>query len=149
MTQEQIDRLVASGGGGPFRLAPESVKAIRAALETGQSAVIQVPVHLEPDRWLLQQLRLLESIVRERRVGALLLTGGDTALLICRWLRVRTIALAGEVLPGLAWGVIRGGLADGTVVCTKPGGFGSADSLFAATQRLSTHWSALKTGCQA
>ena len=59
----------------------------------------------------------------------MLLTGGDTALLVCRWLRVAGIAIQGEIVPGLAWGRIVGGTADGVLVCTKPGGFGDERSL--------------------
>jgi uncharacterized protein YgbK (DUF1537 family) len=54
--------------------------------------------------------------------------------LICRWLRPSAIVLQGEIRPGLAWGRILGGLADGMAVCTKPGGFGNADALVDAVE---------------
>lgn len=57
-------------------------------------------------------------------VGSLVLTGGDTAAMVLRALGADAIDVAGEMSPGIPWGVLRGGLADGCVVMTKSGGFG-------------------------
>lgn len=57
-------------------------------------------------------------------VGSLVLTGGDTAAMVLRALGADAIDIAGEMSPGIPWGVLRGGLADGCVVITKSGGFG-------------------------
>lgn len=57
-------------------------------------------------------------------VGSLVLTGGDTAAMVLRALDADAIDIAGEMSPGIPWGVLRGGLADGCVVITKSGGFG-------------------------
>jgi len=35
----------------------------------------------------------------------------------------------GEVLPGIPWGMLRGGRFDGVLVVTKSGGFGAPDAL--------------------
>ena len=67
---------------------------------------------------------------------ALLLTGGDTALLVLRTLGAQSILLRGELEPGIPWGVVQGGLADGRIVITKSGGFGSPDSLSAIHREL-------------
>ncbi|MBZ5586004.1 MAG: four-carbon acid sugar kinase family protein, partial [Acidobacteriia bacterium] len=58
-----------------------------------------------------------ESIGDRRR--ALLLSGGDTAALVCRALGVRAIEIRGEIAPGIPRGLIRGGLLDGAPVATK------------------------------
>ncbi|HXE09635.1 MAG TPA: four-carbon acid sugar kinase family protein [Acidobacteriaceae bacterium] len=66
------------------------------------------------------------------KAAALILTGGDTASFVLRALRATSIRLAGEVEPGIPWGIIEGGLADGCTVVTKSGGFGQRDALVRA-----------------
>jgi D-threonate/D-erythronate kinase len=61
--------------------------------------------------------------------GVLLLSGGDTASAVCRQAGARRIDLCGEVLPGIPWGMLRGGRFDGVPVVTKSGGFGAPDAL--------------------
>lgn len=62
-------------------------------------------------------------------VGALILTGGDTAAFVLRSLGAAQIELAGEVERGIPWGFVAGGAADGCIVVTKSGGFGERDAL--------------------
>jgi uncharacterized protein YgbK (DUF1537 family) len=62
-------------------------------------------------------------------VGALVLSGGDTASLVCRALGVRHIQLADEIVPGIPWGYLSGGAFDRSRVATKSGGFGSPHAL--------------------
>jgi uncharacterized protein YgbK (DUF1537 family) len=62
-------------------------------------------------------------------VGALILNGGDTAAFVLQLLGAASIVLAGELAPGIPWGFIEGGAADGCLVVTKSGGFGEHDSL--------------------
>jgi uncharacterized protein YgbK (DUF1537 family) len=97
-------------------LLPEHA-AIQIAVEAGDEAVIlaQFARH-SPD--------------------ALILTGGDTALLVLQTLGAHSILLRGEMCDGIPWGFIQGGLAHGRVVVTKSGGFGSADSLTRIVQQL-------------
>jgi uncharacterized protein YgbK (DUF1537 family) len=64
--------------------------------------------------------------------AALVLTGGETAAFVLRALGASSILLAGELAPGIPWGLIEGGAADGCVVVTKSGGFGSHDTLLHA-----------------
>ena len=71
--------------------------------------------------------------VRERIGGipaaALVLSGGDTASLVCRALGVQRIELCDEIVPGIPRGIIYGGEFDGIPVVTKSGGFGGHDAL--------------------
>jgi D-threonate/D-erythronate kinase len=60
---------------------------------------------------------------------ALVLTGGDTALLALRALGVESLILEREFAPGIPWGVAQGGKADGRTVVTKSGGFGMSSTL--------------------
>lgn len=68
--------------------------------------------------------------------GALILTGGDTAMHVLQSLGARTLELRHEVEPGIPWGRIEGGEADGKAVVTKSGGFGGRDSLIACVDWL-------------
>jgi D-threonate/D-erythronate kinase len=69
--------------------------------------------------------------VREavREAGALVLSGGDTALLVCRAISADRIEVVSEILPGIPHGILRGGMLDGIAVATKAGGFGGPDAL--------------------
>jgi uncharacterized protein YgbK (DUF1537 family) len=60
---------------------------------------------------------------------ALVLSGGDTAAAVCRALGAQRIELVDEIIPGVPWGVLRGGAQDGIPVATKSGGFGAPDAL--------------------
>ncbi len=62
-------------------------------------------------------------------VAALILTGGDTAAFVLRALDASSLVLAGEIAPGIPWGWIEGGAADGCMVVTKSGGFGGPGAL--------------------
>ncbi len=66
--------------------------------------------------------------------AALILTGGETASFVLRALGATGINLAGEIAPGIPWGMVEGGMADGCTVVTKSGGFGQRDALVRAFQ---------------
>jgi uncharacterized protein YgbK (DUF1537 family) len=70
--------------------------------------------------------------VERARPGALLLTGGETAIAVLRSLGAGGLRLTGELEPGLALGILAGGPFDGLAVMTKAGGFGDADALVRA-----------------
>ena len=71
--------------------------------------------------------------IRERvvpvRPEALVLSGGDTASMVCRAFDVDGIVVQDEILPGIPRGVLTGGTYDGLPVATKAGGFGERTSL--------------------
>jgi uncharacterized protein YgbK (DUF1537 family) len=64
--------------------------------------------------------------------AALILTGGDTAALVLQSLGACSILLGGELAPGIPWGFVEGGAAEGCLVVTKSGGFGERDALVRA-----------------
>jgi uncharacterized protein YgbK (DUF1537 family) len=70
----------------------------------------------------------IRSAFRKASPRALILTGGETALLAVHALEAHSFILQGEISPGIPWGLIQGGLAHGCVVVTKSGGFGSPDA---------------------
>ena len=65
---------------------------------------------------------------RVMKPEALVLTGGETALLAVLALEAHSFILQGELSPGIPWGLVQGGLAHGCVVVTKSGGFGTASA---------------------
>jgi D-threonate/D-erythronate kinase len=70
----------------------------------------------------------IRSAFRSSSPQALVLTGGETALLAVHALEAHSFILQGEIGPGIPWGLIQGGLAHGCVVVTKSGGFGSSEA---------------------
>jgi uncharacterized protein YgbK (DUF1537 family) len=73
--------------------------------------------------------RPLVEVIGAGRHGALILSGGSTARTVLEALGARRIDLLGQFGPGLPWGRIGGGVADGRLVAVKSGGFGSNDTL--------------------
>lgn len=67
----------------------------------------------------------IRSAFREFAPQALILTGGETALLAVQALEAHSFILQGELTPGIPWGLVQGGAAHGCVVATKSGGFGA------------------------
>ena len=71
-----------------------------------------------------------EEIRRNLRgAGALFITGGDTATVVLQAIGAKTIIIQQEVVTGVPWGMLSGGLFDGCPVVTKSGGFGPPDTL--------------------
>jgi uncharacterized protein YgbK (DUF1537 family) len=136
VTRLQIAQLTRNCGAREFALLSQNLDDLHATLLSDRCAVLRVPVHGRPDREILRSLAGLAPLFRAPHIGGLVLIGGDTAQLVCRWLRPRGITIHGEMVPGLAWGRFIGGLADGLLVCTKPGGFGSSSSLLRAVKFL-------------
>lgn len=66
----------------------------------------------------------VSSAFRDSSPRALILTGGETALLAARALEAHSFILQGELASGIPWGLVQGGVAHGCVVVTKSGGFG-------------------------
>jgi uncharacterized protein YgbK (DUF1537 family) len=65
---------------------------------------------------------------------ALVLTGGETAAFVLRALGATALRLCGEVERGIPWSRVEGGLAAGTLLITKSGGFGTPQSLVACVE---------------
>jgi uncharacterized protein YgbK (DUF1537 family) len=132
VTERQLKQLIAKRHTASLALDGCTRKLAAVALTNERNVIIRVPVHRRPNNIVVRQLKALAPLFRARLVSSLLLTGGDTALLVCRCLRPQAIAVSGEIVPGLAWGRVIGGLANGLTVCTKPGGFGDNQSIVRA-----------------
>jgi D-threonate/D-erythronate kinase len=79
--------------------------------------------------WTTPSPRDIQVAFASVPTSALILTGGETAAFVLRALDASGILLAGELAPGIPWGVLEGGAADGCMVVTKSGGFGPCDAL--------------------
>jgi uncharacterized protein YgbK (DUF1537 family) len=129
ITQQQIERLARRSNALVTSLTARTARLAGRALAGNRTVVVRIPIRANPPGEILKKLRQLSPLLQEHRPGGLAVVGGDTARMLCRWLRPRGLAIRGEILPGLAWGHWVGGLADGMLACTKPGGFGSRDAL--------------------
>jgi uncharacterized protein YgbK (DUF1537 family) len=107
---------------------------IADALAGKRSVVVRSPLeemeHADERRALGEAMAgLARRACREYELGGLVLTGGETALAVCRALGATAIDILGELEVGIPWGRLCGGVAPGTYVVTKAGGFGRPDSL--------------------
>jgi uncharacterized protein YgbK (DUF1537 family) len=122
--------VVVAGSAHPATLAQLSRLSQRAGLDVlappeGQG--VDDPVRRRETAARLADVARLR--IERGRPGAILLTGGETAIAVLRTLGASGLRLAGEIEPGLALGTLAGGPFDGLVVMTKAGGFGDADAL--------------------
>lgn len=82
-----------------------------------------------------EALRKATQSIDPQTVSCLVMTGGETAALVCSALHIRSIDLQMEFEPGLPHGQARGGALDGCDVVLKSGGFGEADVLCRIVER--------------
>lgn len=128
--------LRADGG----QAVQQTMESVISYLDGGQN-VILTPASLgdSPLGGQVVAARLAQvaqGLAAERRVGGLVLTGGDIAAAVCAALEAPALWLRGEVQPGIAWGVLIGGLLPGLPIATKAGGFGADDALAVAINHL-------------
>lgn len=71
----------------------------------------------------------IRVLLNRPKPAALFITGGDTATMVLSALGATAITLRGEIVRGVPWGVIEGGIMDQVPVVTKSGGFGAPDTL--------------------
>lgn len=121
VTMEQQHRLIQQRAAALFPADTATPEAILAARQRGQQVVLRIR------RGHTSTARIRELLANA--AGPLVLSGGDTASVVCRALDVRAIELRREIAPGIPCGVIVGGAFDGLPVVTKSGGFGSPDAL--------------------
>jgi uncharacterized protein YgbK (DUF1537 family) len=97
-------------------------ESIGHSLGRGKHVVLRIPRGMVA----AEQVR---ALLTGMPAAALVLSGGDTASLVCRAAGVRQIELCAEIVPGIPRGILRGGEFDGFSVATKSGGFGRGDAL--------------------
>jgi len=67
-------------------------------------------------------------VMKHHRPGALILTGGDTALAVCLHLGAWGIQLQGEIESGVPYGLLKGKWYNNSPIITKAGTFGDKDT---------------------
>lgn len=76
------------------------------------------------------------SILRQQEVSGVVLTGGDTAVAVCRALGVPGIRVLEEVAPAIPLGEMQTNEGKKIRVITKAGAFGNENALVVAVQKL-------------
>lgn len=67
--------------------------------------------------------------IDRNNIGCVFMTGGDTAMQVCRAMGVQELQVLSEFEPGVPLTRIRGGILDGVDALLKSGGFGQPDLL--------------------
>ena len=113
--------------------SPVSVRQARLLGRDRSSILVQMAWTREPEMRDLPAVRRLGRLVAQGAPRVhYVLTGGETARAVLRARNIRELRLLGEVEPGVPFGMAR----DGTLVCTKAGGFGTPDTLLRCVARL-------------
>jgi uncharacterized protein YgbK (DUF1537 family) len=124
VTDDQIKRLSRR-----FRLQridadTAGAEALITALRSGRHTILKI------GRNTTTSTRLADLLAGAKQlISALLLSGGDTASLVCAAFGAQAITLEGEIVTGLPWGIFDSGLFDKVPVATKSGAFGDSDAL--------------------
>jgi uncharacterized protein YgbK (DUF1537 family) len=100
---------------------PAAMAQARAAIESGREVIVvgpdELPVSLDGH-------------------DGILVTGGETAARVMRWLGAETIELRGEVQPRVPVGLCVGGWHDGMPIAVKSGSFGTDQTITLALEAL-------------
>lgn len=122
VTTAQESRLLASRPSVLLHPQNTSGDAVASTISRGEHVILRIP----RGRVTPQTVR---TVIADARPAALVLSGGDTASLVCRAIDAHSIELRREIVTGIPQGILRGGLFDATAVATKSGGFGMMDDL--------------------
>jgi uncharacterized protein YgbK (DUF1537 family) len=122
VTLAQQDALLAGRASALVHLHGAARQSICAALARGEHVILRIPRGQVPAETLREWIDGLP-------LAALVLSGGDTASLVCRAAGVQRIELCDEIVSGVPRGILHGGAFDGLPVATKSGGFGDRDTL--------------------
>lgn len=97
-----------------------------------RAPILQIDWQHEPTRKDLARVRDLGRLAACVPHAHYVLTGGETARAVLAARGIRALRLLGEVEPGVPFAMAR----DGTLVCTKAGAFGGAQTLVRCVARL-------------
>jgi uncharacterized protein YgbK (DUF1537 family) len=136
---EQADELVRAEP-GTHVLVPDPVagadELVASWLDTlgpeasPRTVLVRTPAPTETGRERAAQAasslaELVAAVAERTRPDAMVLIGGDGSRAVLARLGARSVRVAGSVAEGVPLGRLEGGSADGTVVVTKAGGFGT------------------------
>lgn len=80
--------------------------------------------------------RVVEQVLRCRKISSLTLSGGDVAMAVCQRLSSAAMRIETEILQGIPLSSLLGGPYDGLHVVTKGGGLGEPDAFVQVIQAL-------------
>ncbi|WP_380025991.1 four-carbon acid sugar kinase family protein [Effusibacillus consociatus] len=83
--------------------------------------------------------KLGAMVVSRRKLGGMVLTGGDIAYRTCKYLQVKAFWILDEVEEGIPFSQVIGGSADALPIITKAGAFGNRFSLVHAVEKIKTY----------
>jgi D-threonate/D-erythronate kinase len=125
VTLAQVNYLIENRRATLIPCRRDGINSARQALMEQRHVVARPCLGEDDDRDFAEFLTiLLDSPVR-----GMVLSGGDTADMVCRILKVAGIKLEREIVPGIPWGWLLGGAYEFMPIVTKAGGFGSVDAL--------------------
>jgi uncharacterized protein YgbK (DUF1537 family) len=122
VTVAQQEELLASRRSVLLDARTAARAEVEGALERGEHVVLRIP------RGEVGPAQVRE-LVAGVRAGGYVLSGGDTASVVCAGLGAEGIELRDEVAAGVPRGVLQGGEGAGMSVVTKSGGFGGRETL--------------------
>ncbi len=124
-TLEQVKTLQDLRPVRTVRPTPADTESAIQAIREGRAVILQIDVRTTGRMALKEFL----SGLQDAPIRGIVMSGGDTAALVCSALGAGSIRLEGEISAGIPWGRICCGLACGLPVATKSGGFGGAGAL--------------------
>lgn len=125
VSHEQADALAREPGVKEVSFDPASMKATSLLIRGDVLVRLPRKIVMEPDAARFAVAYFLTSYVEQ--VGALVLTGGDTARAVLQTIGVTGLRVWGETEPGVALSIAMGAWV--RPVITKAGGFGDASTL--------------------
>jgi uncharacterized protein YgbK (DUF1537 family) len=109
-----------------FSASSASRASLAEALTSGKHVILRI------DTEGTERIRDLVSSVAGL-IEAVVISGGDTVALFCRATGCEIIEIEDQIVDGIPWGTLRGGLVDSLAVATKSGAFGAPDALTKVT----------------
>ena len=129
VTLRQVDALVKRVTTKVCPCTRQGAREASQALRSQIHVVVRVPIHEEPSTQIQSSLKYFGKVLQSCPVSGVFMSGGDTARQVCQCLKPHALSIHREIVSGISSGRIMGGLADGTNVYTKPGGFGDRNTL--------------------
>ncbi len=124
-TAEQLTQFMVTHRCAVFDLPTTNLWPLRRALREQRHVILRVAFQGE----LRRSLARCRKVFTDHDVRGVILSGGETATLACEAWEAAGIRLEGEIAPGLPWGRLAGGPAQGLPLATKAGGFGDRKAL--------------------
>jgi D-threonate/D-erythronate kinase len=122
VTDRQLRELSAESGAEEYDVCSDSL-----SLSTDEAPlVLRVPCGLATT---VDVQRAVSVISQTNRIACMVMTGGDTAVLVCEALGIESLDILGEYSPGLPIARAEGGSFSSCTVVLKSGGFGSPSVL--------------------